>query len=154
MLWGEEDVQDIAVSADGQRLVAYAGSKGRDRNSIHVWNLETRQLLHELKGYNYNYRLAGLAISSDGTTADAGMEDGRLTVWDAAGGEKLQTVYGVGGKVCDLAISPDGLQVLAAHGLRSGGPFTGSGRNSLILWDVGTGKIAHRLAVFSKEKGK
>jgi WD40 repeat protein len=147
-LWREEDVQAIAVSADGQRLVAYAGSKGRDRNSIHVWNLETRQLVHELRGYNYNYRLASLAISTDGATAVAGMEDGRLTVWDTATGEKLQTMYGVG-KVCDLAISPDGQKVLAANGIRSGGPMTGRGKNSLFLWDVATGKISRRLAVFS-----
>ena len=149
-LWREEEVQGIAVSADGQRLVAYVGSKGRNRNSIHVWDLETRQILHELTGYNYNYRLAGLAISSDGTTAVAGMEDGRNTAWDTATGEKLQTMYGVG-KVCDSAISPDGQKVLAANGIRSGGPMTGGGKNSLFLWDVATGKISRRLAVFSNK---
>lgn len=146
-LWEEEDVQDIAVSADGRRLVAYAGRNGRNRSSIHVWDLENRQILHDLKGYNYNYRLASLAISPDGATAVAGMDDGRNTAWDTATGEKLQTMYGVG-KVCDLAISPDGQQVLAANGIRSGGPMTGGGKNSLFLWDVATGSISHRLAVF------
>jgi WD40 repeat protein len=144
--WGQEDVEAIAISADGRRLVAYTGREGRDRNSIYVWDLEARQLLHELKGYNYNYSLAGLVISSDGKTAVAGMEDGRNTAWDTVTGEKIKTMYGVG-KVCDLALSPDGQKVLAANGIRSGGPMTGGGTNSLFLWDVATGSISRRLAV-------
>lgn len=149
--WGEGDILRVGVSDDGRRLVAYQGRKGRNRNSIQVWDLPTQQVIQELEGYNYNYALAHLAISADGTTAVAGLEDGNVTVWDTETGVKRHR-FGRGGKVCDLAISPDGRMILVAYGLRSGGPFTGRGENSLFLYGVDDGKRISRLAAFSDKR--
>ncbi|MBU0716843.1 MAG: hypothetical protein KJ749_01220, partial [Planctomycetes bacterium] len=59
--WGKGSVRGIAVSADGQRLVAYEGHEGHDLSSLHpwssiqVWDLKNQKIIQELKGYNYNY---------------------------------------------------------------------------------------------------
>ncbi|MBU0719685.1 MAG: hypothetical protein KJ749_15685 [Planctomycetes bacterium] len=95
--------------------------------------------------------LAALAISADGKTAVAGMEDGHVLVWDAEMGGMRRHFTG-SGKVRDLAIFPDGSRVLVAKGLRSGGPLTHSGENGVYLYDVTTEEQPCRLAVFSHEK--
>jgi WD40 repeat protein len=148
--WGKGVVRNIAVSANGRRLMAYVGDVGRDKSSIQIWDLNTQQIIREVDGYNYNYPLANLAISADGKTAVAGTQNDVLA-WDVETGRTRCHMRGFG-KVCDLAIFPDGSTILIATGIGFGGPFTNPGENGLVLYDVATGKQSRRLAKFSREK--
>lgn len=103
-------VTDLAVSADGQRLISaceeHSLPKDRGINSaVEVWDLRTGETLHtliaqqEVAGYK-------VAISSDGSYAMASTSGGPATLWD------LQAEAPVVGNASSGFLTPRGERII------------------------------------------
>ncbi|MDJ0581561.1 hypothetical protein [Crocosphaera sp.] len=74
--------------------------------TIKVWNSETGELLHTLKGHS-SY-VTSVAISSDDQRIVSGSLDNTIKVWNIETGQLLRTLEGHSDWVNSVAISKDG----------------------------------------------
>lgn len=119
-------VNGLAFAPDGKHLFAAV-----DNHSLRCWDAATGR---EVWKNDHWARL--VAVSPDGKLlASDTYQDGPLRLWDAATGAAVATLDG-GTRVWSrqVGFSPDGRTV--AHGRNDG----------VLLWDVGTRRLAHRLA--------
>jgi WD40 repeat protein len=127
--WKDETngVGKLAFSPDGKILVStgeYYGGK------FTLWNSTTGKVLRLMKAPSeYGDDIVyGLAFSPDGKLLATGSLN-TITIWDVASGKVLITTDKAGNDYVDsVAFSPDG-RILA------------SGSNTVILWEVATGKM-------------
>ncbi len=129
---GNGPVNDMALSPDGQRLIA-----GGDDNIVRVYSVETGKLEAELSGHDKE--ILSVAFSSDGESAVTGGKDKALKLWEVSSGE-LAGGFETVGFVTAAAISPDKRYLLSGEGAvgeetgRSGSEF------EVTLWDLETGE--------------
>ena len=119
------NVNDVAFTADGTKLVAVAGWAGKG-GEVRVWNVADGSLIHTFEGHSD--AIYSLAISPDGTILATGSYDQKIILWDLPGKKKLRDLVGHNGAVFALAFRNDG-KVLAS----------GSADRTVKLWDVATG---------------
>ena len=110
----------MAISPDG-KILAVGGSG----NYINIWNLETKQEIHQISGHSSVGR--SLCISPDGKTLVSG-GDQRIKVWDLETGEAKLSFYGHADLVRGVVITPDGNNLISA------------GDRFIKIWDLNTGK--------------
>jgi WD40 repeat protein/DNA-binding SARP family transcriptional activator/energy-coupling factor transporter ATP-binding protein EcfA2 len=125
-----EAVQDIAVSADGRRLL----TNGAD--SLILWDISTGHDMDETKTRQLwlvepeDTSVHGVAFSPDGQTILLAQSDGYINVLDVETGESMQQALTRGGSLSSIAVSDDGrLAVLGHYG------------GTLSLWDVTRGEV-------------
>lgn len=94
-------VKCVALSPDGRTVAG--GLTG-----LSVWDVESRQLLHELPG---NARC--VLFSSDGGKIVSGTGNG-FKIWDLASGKAERAVVGHTDEVFGIAISPDSRRLASA----------------------------------------
>ncbi|GBD00079.1 hypothetical protein HRbin17_02615 [bacterium HR17] len=123
----------IALSPDG-RLLATAAKD----NTVKLWRLPNRQLLHTLKGHTRT--ITCLAFTPDSQHLISGGADMTVRMWQVATG-KLERLWDADhttdwhtGWIQAVAVSPDG-KVLA----------TGSRDTTVKLWDLATGQLRRTL---------
>jgi WD40 repeat protein len=97
------DVTNLAVTADGKRLVTTASK------FAYVWDLESRALKTTLKGHESN--IGALALSPDGGRVLTGAQDHTAGLWDITTGKMTALYRGHTGEVKQVAFRPDGKQV-------------------------------------------
>src|SRR5262249_9174459 len=135
-------VTRVAFSADGTRLA----SSSRD-GTVKVWDATTGEVVYTLDVRPRNHVLdPPLALSADGkrlaTPAGGPAGDG-LHVWDVATGEKVVTLQvGADFRASTVAFSSDGRLLASA---------THYQRNSVEVYDTGTGNLAYTLQGPMKE---
>src|SRR5262249_1611437 len=78
--------------------------------------------LHRFTGFRTT--VEGLSFSPDGKLLGAAARDGRTRLWETASGRERADVDWKGGKVKDVAFSPDGSTIAAACS------------KSIVVWDV------------------
>jgi WD40 repeat protein len=127
---GAGELFRVAFSPDGRRAAG-----GHPDGTLRVWDLESGKEVFARKAHPTP--IAALEFSPDGTrvATAVGVYDyeknnwalGRVKVWDAATGERVQSLRG-GGWDHALAFSGDGRLVAAA------------GADGVRLWDVKTGR--------------
>lgn len=111
-------------------------ASGRDFNgnsSLKVWDLDRGALLQTLPG-NRN-GINALALVS-GDRVISGGRDRAVNIWDieGKGGDRLKTLQNHSRWIEDLAVTPNKKLVISA-----------SADNSLIVWDIESGKKLHTL---------
>ncbi|MFB2917921.1 WD40 repeat domain-containing protein [Aerosakkonema funiforme] len=89
-------VESVAISADGEFIVS-----GSSDETIKIWNLATRQLLHSLSGDSEVY---SIAISPDGQTLVSGGRE-QTIIWNLTTGERRYSLESYG--AVSVAISPN-----------------------------------------------
>lgn len=149
-----------ALSADGHRLL------GADEYGTAVlWNTEigksVRTILECRDRHDFSPDPPGAAaLSSDGRIAVVGSNVSTATIWDTKTGTRLRVLSGKG-RICCVAMTPDGRLIFTGTGGRSfvvalspdrtsGGwiardPYAGKeaeydGDGTATLWDAHTGK--------------
>jgi WD40 repeat protein len=111
----------VAFSPDGTTL-AVASDKG----PVRLWDLESRRL-RLLAPETESAR--GLAFSPDGKVLASGTASGIVYLSDVAGGRKLATLDGHGGRIRSLCFTPDGRTLASA-----------SVDRTIVLWQVTSGE--------------
>lgn len=127
----------VAFAPDGRR--ALVGEQRRtplEPLRAHLWDVETGETLQQLvwRASSVTAATEGVAFSPDGRwIATAGGLEAIL--WDAATGREIRRFARQAAAVNDMALSPDGRNLLAA------------GDDGIArLWDLGTGRVAGQLA--------
>lgn len=131
------NVNAVAFSKDGARLVSVAGQPGVS-GEIRIWDPSNGNLIRSITGHRD--AIYSVDLSPDGSLIATGSYDQEIHLWRMADGVKLQTLHGHNGAVYDLAFRPDG-KVLASA----------SGDRTLKLWDVNTGKRLDTLTQSTRE---
>lgn len=135
-------VTGLAFSSDGQRILTCSGW-GPDVKMVKIWDAMTGAPMPGFaitKPLKYSWRLA---CSPDGEWVAVGGYK-RVELRNAHTYDLVRTLSGHSDRVTALAFSPDG-RVLAS-GSGNGFPYQASKDGSIVLWDVGTGQMLHRLA--------
>lgn len=136
--FGANWIYDIALSADGNTLVAYNNGlfNYRGNGEIIVWQVDNGKKLLTIKGgQRYGNDIRTIALSPDGKFIAAGWKDYSLKVWSAETGDikveledlrpEGQYYYGF----FTVAFSPDSQNVMMA------------GRNVIGVWSVSNGSL-------------
>jgi len=132
-----DEIQSLAFSSDGKILAAgnsVDASKKEVIGTIHIWDIQTREIMHTLKGHEKTTEC--LAFSPDGKTLASGGWDGTMRLWDVQTGKQIRilTDKDTGGPVFSIAFSPDGRMIAT-------GGWDGIAR----LWDAETGVVLKKM---------
>ena len=114
---------------DGQGRVA-------EKGTVAVWEADSGQLLRRFPVE----RPTGLALSAGGEYLAAGSEDGRIFVWDVAGGESIALLKVGHSKIHSLAFAADPHRRLNPRTkVHPGGGFllaSGDAGGEVIVWNL------------------
>lgn len=108
----------ITFSPDGSRLVV-----GYDDDVIRIWNLNTGNLVRELRGHEAP--VIAIAYSPDGKTISSASSDSTVRLWNARNGKLLRIMNDHQSDVGAVAYSPYG-QLLASGGWDG----------QILIWDL------------------
>jgi WD40 repeat protein/tRNA A-37 threonylcarbamoyl transferase component Bud32 len=110
LLGHRSQVNSVAISADGKRIVSGGGGE-RQPGEVMVWDAGTGRLQHSLKGHRLG--VTSVAISADGKRIVSGSYDRAVKVWDAETGLAEHTLGGHKNWVRSVAISADGKRIVS-----------------------------------------
>jgi WD40 repeat protein len=138
-------MRPVSFSADASRI-AVGAQNFNAKLQVTVWDADGFKKLHSLEVLQDN--TAQVALSGDGKVlATWGQHVNRggprdteiprtVQLWDTATGKELKKVVAEGATFLNAAaLSPDGKQLAALEGTAS-----------VSVWDVESGKVAHRMA--------
>lgn len=124
-----ERINAVAVSPDGT-----TGLSASSDDTLILWDLATGAVLRTLAGHAADVQAVVYLL--DGQQAISASSDTTLILWDLATGAVLRRFTdGHNGPVLDVALTPDGTQVVSA---------SAGTDQSLILWDIDTGEIVRQ----------
>jgi WD40 repeat protein len=121
------EVNEVAVSADGKRVVS-ASADG----TLIVWDLVEdipHRTLASCGGPIYH-----VAVTPDGRRAVSASEDTELVVWDLTSGRPLRGLPGHNAIVEKLVITADGARLLSADW-----------EGKILLWELDSGRLLRSL---------
>ncbi|KIK60487.1 hypothetical protein GYMLUDRAFT_609660 [Collybiopsis luxurians FD-317 M1] len=122
-IWAQSEVQSIAYSPDGSKIVSGA----RD-GAVKIWDITTgAQIGNTLHGHR-NW-VTTVAFSPNGTRVVSGSRDRTVSIWDTATGIQLgHSLQGHRDWVISVVYSCDGTRILS-----------GSTDGTVRIWDANTG---------------
>ena len=125
-------VNAIALSPDGHTLASVRGLSGYGESIIEMWDIETGELLHTLKGHTRE--VAAITFSPDGRTLATGGLSGDylIRLWNTQTGKLKITYAGHPAGTRALEFSPDGKYIASTSAAYRDG--------EVQLWDIVTGR--------------
>lgn len=132
----------LAFSPDGLWLAS-----GGSDHKVAVWDLARGQVVRTLAGHDAP--VTDVAYVSEGSQIVSASRDRTLRFWDATSGKALRVLRDVG-LLDEVAVSPDGRQVVGAGGAIGfdlGGRRAQETESTLRVWDVASGGEALKLPV-------
>jgi WD40 repeat protein len=118
-------VNAVAITGDNKYVVSGSLDK-----TIRVWNLETGEQVHSLKGHIHPVN--AVAITGDNKYVVSGSQDSTLGVWNLETGEQKHSLKGHTSWVHAVAITGDNKYVVS-----------GSRDKTIRVWNLETGEQVH-----------
>lgn len=125
-------ITTACFSRDGTKVV----TAERYKRKASIWDVQTGELLVELKGQEENMENA--EFNADGTRVVTFSDYRTATVWNSITGEALFQLKGHLGMLCSASFSPDGKKIV-----------TSSWDETAIIWDAQTGELLTRLEEYN-----
>jgi|GEM_PF-1024351 len=122
-----ESIFSVAFSPDG-KLIAAGGSN----NKIHIWSLETGELLKTLEQHTDS--VSSVAFSPNGNLLASASMDKTVLLWNPQMGEVVRKLEENTEPKTEIKFSPDGSLLATA----------GNGK-TIRIWEVESGKLAQKL---------
>jgi WD40 repeat protein len=136
---GPNPMRSVAYSRDGKLLATGTGLYHAGRGAlIHVWSLESGELLHTLKGHWD--QVVAVRFTPDGKTLISAAWDKTVRIWSLATGKELRRLEGHTGVVTGLELSRDGKTVV-----------TSSQDGTIRVWHLVGGKERRRMKCWAYE---
>lgn len=134
---GTEPIRALVMPPDQSWLAAAGGDlTSNDDTTVRVWNLRAGVLAHTLRHLG---TVEALECAVDGSWLASAGRDGRIRIWDPAGGVLLHTLAGHAGRVSALQAAPDGSWMASA------------GSDATVrIWDPRSGDLVHELSGHSR----
>ncbi len=122
-------VRSVTLSADGQLLLAGT------RDGARLWDAASGALLRRLPGADSDVVALEPRLGSTGGRALGARRDGKLVLWDTAGGHALERLDlgAFVARVHDAAFAPDGRTFVVAADTRRAVTPGASGREAVLL---------------------
>ncbi|MCK5246354.1 hypothetical protein KAR02_05620, partial [Candidatus Bipolaricaulota bacterium] len=121
------DINGLSWSPDGRSLAA-AGQN----SVVHVWDIKTGEVVHELRiGYG-SYWTRGVAYSPSGDFIATSGSDYTIRIWDAHSGEVLATLRGHRSPTWAVAWAPDESRLASGSGIYQGA----GGDTTVRIWGL------------------
>ena len=118
-------VDDISFNVDGSLLI----SSGAFDNTVKVWDVSSRALLHTLNGHTRG--VCSVSFSPDGKTAISSSWDHTIRIWDVKLGVLLKTIEtGIVSPVYSARFNHDGSKIVSAEMY-----------NTIHIWDTKSGVL-------------
>ncbi len=114
-------VAAVAFHPNGRLLAS------RDREAVHLWDVESGNEVHRFNVPSDWWRDTRLAFSPNGRLLAAGCADKQIRLWDVEGFNEVGVLRGHEDEIRDVAFSPDG-RWLASAGDKSD--------RTIRIWDV------------------
>ncbi|MCY4401885.1 MAG: WD40 repeat domain-containing protein [Candidatus Poribacteria bacterium] len=121
--------RSLVYSPDGKTIAS-----GTVSGDVQLWNTQTSTLKSTLSGHTG--RVESVAYSPDGNTIASASRD-TVRLWNAATGKTKAILTGYM-RINSVAYSPNGTTIA-----------TGSGNNTVRLWDTKSGRIKNTFTAFS-----
>jgi WD40 repeat protein len=135
-------VRSVALSKDGAHILT-AG----DDQFLRLWDATAGTLITAYKGGAGV--LTSVAFSPDGRHFLLPVWPNELAIRDTLSGSLLRSLAGPSDPVDAMSFSPDGTRVLAGSGGWIRTSDSGRTSNTLLLWDVATGKAVQSFGGYS-----
>lgn len=140
--FGAANVNAVAFSPDGTKVVTGGGTDGFDTAELHnqarLWDAASGQVLQTFVSDAYG--VTAVAFSPDGSRVLTGASGNLIHLWNAKTAEIVQTFAGHSNPVSAHGVSPDGKRIVTA------GSSLVNLRSLVLLWDVQTGQAVRPLA--------
>jgi WD40 repeat protein/serine/threonine protein kinase len=119
----------VAFNSNGRRLVT-----GKQNGDVEVWNAATGEKVQKLGKHEKEIRGLVFSPDKDGRWLASASGDGKVKLWDATQLDVTQSAQRefqgrVPGPCLNVAFSPDGRRLA-----------TGGMKNTVVIWDVETGR--------------
>jgi WD40 repeat protein len=125
-------VDAVLFSPNGKLLVVGGGDRTGDENNIHIWDVNTKKLLYQLRGHQK--AISTLAFSPDGNCFLSGSLDKTICLWKVDKVKPIRRFRVHTSQVISVAYAPDG-KVFASLDMNS----------NICLVEIATGKVIRRL---------
>ncbi len=122
---GNISYTSVAFSLDGKYIIA-----SQFFGDVFVWKADTGERIQTLKSASDKMlNVYAVALSPDGLYAASGGSDGKVRLWNTAGGKLFYKLSGHSKEIWALTFSADGRFLLSG------------GKKKIKLWEAATGKL-------------
>lgn len=136
---GRASVESVAFSPDGRYVLSGSrfNSSGSWENRLQLWEISSGVRLRRFVGHSKD--VTSVAFSPDGKKILSGSLDKTSKLWSVVTGDLLHTFQGHTNRVSSVAFSSNGRYIF------SGSSNSGSFKETLMVWEIGSGKVLRRL---------
>jgi WD40 repeat protein len=135
---GESDVNTIALSLDGKKVVS-----GSHDAAVRLWDVDTGKVIDKWTGHKHH--VWSICWSRDGRRVVSGCDDGTVRVSDVESGKTVLVIETGLSSVDAVIYSPD-MTMIA-----TGGCNQLQEEDYLKIWDAKTGKLVANSSQISKD---